>query len=64
MVGLAGREAGTAPAAAKAALKTMEGVNGTAALEPKKPRPRKIQSRGGDCPAVSRFQRRECPPVG
>jgi putative SOS response-associated peptidase YedK len=29
------------PAAAKALLKTMEGVNWQAALEPKKPRPRK-----------------------
>jgi putative SOS response-associated peptidase YedK len=34
-------EDGATPAAAKALLKTMEGVNWQSALEPKKPRPRK-----------------------
>ena len=34
-------EVETTPAAAKALLKTMEGVNWQSALEPKKPRPRK-----------------------
>ena len=34
-------EEGATPAAAKAVLKTMEGVNWTAAPEPKKSRPRK-----------------------